>query len=118
MMHTAIIDATKTATGLRAALLSGSLEEIEMSVPALTDAARDLHTLELEVPPAGSPKRASLKRELLALKRLLDSTARLIHSGAALEQGWAQLLSAAASGYTASGVAAPLTATTHLSVEG
>jgi len=117
-MHAAIIDAAEAAAGLRDALLSGSLEEIEMRVPALTDAARHLRSLETRVPSADSSTRSSLAGELLALKRSLDSAARLIHSGTAVEQAWARLLSTAESGYTASGVAAPLNATARFSIKG
>src|SRR5258708_2932583 len=118
MIHEAIIDAVETAAGLRDALLSGSLEEVEMCVPALAEAARNLRSLETRVASADSSTQASLRRDLLALKRSLDSAARLIDSGAAIEQSWAQLLGAAESGYTASGVAAPLNATACLSVQG
>ena len=112
MTHSAISDAAEAVAQVRTALLACSLEELERSIPALTESARHLRSLEKRLsaaaPPVRSAQRHTLLRDLLTLKRGLESAARLVHSGEALQQGWIRLLGAAA-GYTASGGAASLT---------
>jgi hypothetical protein len=93
---------------------------VEESIPALTDAVEHLRSFEklLASPDdlAGEGN-AGLRSELQELRRELDSAARLVETGAALQHGWARLLGAAL-GYTASGDAAPLAATGRIWVTG
>jgi hypothetical protein len=124
MTHSAIGNARESARHLRAALFSGSLEELEESLPALTDAAQQLRSLEkrASADPAGlaNPSEVhsgDLRGELMELRKALGSAAWLVENGAALQQGWARMLGAAV-GYTASGDAAPLPSTTRIQVTG
>ena len=57
-------------------------------------------------------------RELKLLQIELRSAAKLIQYGFELHRGWARLLGAAASGYTASGEAAQLNPPRTLALEG
>ena len=57
-------------------------------------------------------------RDLKALKIELRSAAKLIQHGFEFHRGWARLLGAAASGYTASGEAAQLNPPRKLALEG
>jgi hypothetical protein len=102
---------------LRAALLAPSRDPIEKSLAGLVEAAGLLAAVEREIRsnvPAGS----EIRRELLALKRDLGSTSRLIEHGARFYRGLAGLLSSATLGYTPSGEAAPLAASGSISIEG
>src|SRR5712691_9645615 len=103
MTHSAINDARESARRLRAALLSGSVGEVEQAIPALTDAARHLRSLEKRMslaPEAPLPSRdhkgADAECEdLLALKKELAAAEWLVENGAALQHGWARLLGSA-----------------------
>jgi len=125
MTHSAISDAADAVSRVRTALLSCSLEELEQAIPALTESARHLRSLEKRLGSAplalNSAGRGAILQDLAALKRGLESATRLVQSGEALQQGWIRLLGAAA-GYTASGGAASLTSSlasvTRVSVTG
>jgi hypothetical protein len=122
MKHSAINEARESARQLRRALLSGSLEDLGESIPALTGAVRNLQSLEKSLASQGdttgdTTARTRLRRELIELRRDLDSAAWLVLNGAALQKGWARLLGAAL-GYTASGDAAPLPSAARVRVTG
>ena len=94
---------------LRLALLEGSLGQLEQCVPALTEAARHLRSLESRARQADGSAASAEAEELRRLKPQLAAVMRLIENGAEFYHGWARLLCAAA-GYTATGEAAPLAA--------
>ena len=104
---------------LREALLTPSPEQISGCLPALEESVSALRQLERELDSERNPQtRRELRAALSALAGDLRIARRLIEHGAALYQGWANLLAAAAGGYVASGQPAPLTAPGTLSLEG
>jgi hypothetical protein len=103
---------------LRIALLSPSPEEIVSCLPALEDAVSSLQLAKELLGHRNPPLQPEMRAGLQALKSDLQIARRLIERGAALHQGWAQLLAAAAGGYVATGAPAPLTAAGTVSLEG
>ena len=96
--------ARKHVEELRIALLTPSADEVIAALPGLDEAVRCLTAASED-----RPARADLEKpKLLKLKNELRTVARLIEHGAALNQGWANLLGAAAAGYTPAGQPAPL----------
>ncbi len=94
---------------VRAQMLSTSPEEVEQCIPALHEAIACLRAVE---------PRQELAGELRALHFELGVVSRLAQHGAEFYQNWAQVLASAATGYTAAGNAAALTAAGSLSVKG
>src|SRR5437016_11951388 len=88
------------ARQLRAALLSGSLDDLAESIPALMDAAQHLRSVERRWAKDSGEQTKGLRGELEDLRMALKGAAMLVENGAALEQGWARMLGAAI-GYTA-----------------
>ena len=104
-------------SALREALLQPSPDGLIESIPGLSQAAEFMAIIErqVRVQPAVS---IDLVRELKSLKMELCSAAQLIQHGFELHRGWARLLGAAASGYTAAGEAAQLNPPRSLALEG
>ena len=118
---------------VRIALLSPSPEEIVSCLPALEEAVFSLQQLEKELLGDSNPQavptqsatglpegqaQPEIRVALQALQNDLQIAKRLIEHGAALHQGWAKLLAAAAGGYVATGAPAPLTVPGTVSIEG
>jgi hypothetical protein len=102
---------------LRAALLSRSPEPIEECLPRLVEAVGCLSQMERQLRAECALDPESLK-ELKALKRDLRAVGKLIEHGAKFYQGWANLLSAATTGYTPAGEIAPLSASGTIWIRG
>ncbi|HLH40754.1 MAG TPA: hypothetical protein VKX39_16510 [Bryobacteraceae bacterium] len=101
---------------LRQALLSPSPEEIERCLPGLAEAAVCLGQIEGAL--RGEAADPALAGELQALKRDLEMIGRMIRHSAAFYRGWANLLGAAAGGYTAKGQAAEISIAGAVAVRG
>lgn len=115
-MRSKVNGARREVARLREALLSPSPAEIESCLPALTEAAGCLASLEHDL--QSSIATPEMEQELQQLKSELKMAAKLIANGAAFYHGWAKLLASAALGYTPSGDAAPLAAAGTVSLKG
>jgi hypothetical protein len=112
--RSAIHEAGDAVAHLRHALLEGSLDGLKASIPALTDAARRLRSLESQ---GVADRHRVPAHQLLDLGRGLALVEHLIDNASEFHQGWARLLGAAA-GYTSAGDGAPLEAAPRISVAG
>lgn len=84
---------------------------VEMCVPLLEDASRAFGGLENAVPSVSRSDMHAVRSDLARVQALLAQAA-------CLHSGWAQILGAAAGGYTQAGTASMLTATSRVSVQG
>ena len=96
---------------LRSTLLQPSPGQLEAHIPALESAVQDLESLCSD---AGFTQR----RELEAFSVDLLGVARLIEHGMMFQQGWARVLSAAASNYQPNGKPMPLEPAKSLMLKG
>lgn len=90
-------------------------------MPQLESAIRCLESVEHELrsePAPFGPARRELVSELGELRRGLCVVSRLIENAAHFYRGWAELLAAAAGGYTRSGRAADLPAPVQFLIRG
>ena len=85
-------------------------EELYTSLQELESLARGVAAIHSPTP--------ELAEELRALRADLRRAAGLVQSGLELQAGWARILGAASSGYTAEGQAAPLETAVHVAFEG
>jgi hypothetical protein len=110
----------KALLGSEKVVIDGCLSRLEQAAVAFQDAFQGMT-------PPGSPHvqpaparllQITLRRDLTALRKDLARVAGLAQSGAALYQGLARLLGAAAGGYTSQGDGAPLQPSVGVVVRG
>jgi hypothetical protein len=112
-------NARAKVAALRIALVGPLPDPILQCVPGLVEAAQNLGSVEHELRTSGGRvEDPELRAEVNALKADLRLVNGLIERGAALVQGWANLLGAATGGYRPSGEAAPLAAAGCISFQG
>jgi hypothetical protein len=110
----------KALLGSEKTLIQGCLSRLEQAAVAFQDAFQGMTP---PGPPDVQPAPAkltqiTLRRDLTALRKDLAVVAGLAQSGAALYQGLARLLGAAAGGYTSQGDGAPLQPSVGVVVRG
>jgi hypothetical protein len=115
-MRPNIHNARNTVAELRSALLSPSPEGLEVTVPALEAAVRDLEAIRSEH--ALSEHGFVARRELQAFAADLLGVARLIEHGMQFHHGWARVLASAACNYQPNGEPAAAAPVGKLSVQG
>ncbi len=112
-----VADARRNVGRVRQLLARPTSASVADSAVLLEDTANRLRDLEWGLRRSGGGRQPELARELGELRRELAQASEMLENAAALYMGWAQLLFAAAGGYTARGEpAAPATAR-RLSVE-
>jgi len=110
-MLSKICRARRHVEELRLGLLSPSPEDVLRCLPGLESAIDCLRSVEEELrqsPNSEGRSSLAIRAELNQFKKDLNMIGRLIAHGAALHEGWARILGAAAGGYLQSGDAAPL----------
>jgi len=115
MTHSSLRTARNHVSPLCAALAAPTPQSIYECLPGLAEAAECLARAQTEI---AQSRGGGHVFEIYALKRELGKARKLIEQGAVFYQGWARMLGAAASGYTASGEAGPVRAAGQISIRG
>lgn len=114
-------DVRRHVNSIRHALLSPVPHPVAESVPDLELAVASLREVKAQTEHTNSLGIAlepQLRREVAALKSDLSVVAQLLEQGMRFHEEWGAFLATAASGYTATGKAATLTAGGQVSLEG
>jgi hypothetical protein len=117
-MRSTIKTVTDRVAALRLALLAPSADELQLFVPILAEAAGSLSTIQQGLSTAKAKADPEVNRDLEALKRELRAVRKLIDHGAMFWEIWGKLFGAATGGYTPAGEPRPVAAIGTISVEG
>jgi len=102
---------------VRQKLLNPSPDALNECIPMLEAAGKALQDIETALR-ANPENRPELRAELERFRSELSVVNQLLRHAASFYLGWAQLLAAAAGGYTASGYATPLPSSPRIKVRG